>query len=178
MKNDGFTFVELLVAISIIGIISVAIAQVILITFKTNSKVEVQKEIKQNGDFVISLIENSVRNAKSVTCDSSVSLTVTNYDDTTTTFQCNSSEGQTHRIAVVDLLGVEYVTSTDLTIFTDNTSSECVGANQSLTFVCDSLSNAPDRVRVNFTLRNKNAVPGSLDDEQVSFQTAITTRYN
>src|SRR3989338_1427537 len=94
-KIRGFSMVEMLVVIALLGIISTIVTQVLVISVRSSLKAEIQKEVKQNGDYAISIMERAIRNATDVDaagCNISRDfVTITNRDTTTTTFTCSSS---------------------------------------------------------------------------------------
>lgn len=95
-KKKGFSVIEMLVVTALLGIISTIVTQILVISVRSTLKAEIQKEVKQNGDYAMSEIERGVRNAVDVSvtgCDSgSCRLTVTNPNATTTVFTCDSSK--------------------------------------------------------------------------------------
>ena len=99
--------VEMLVVIALLGIISTIVTQVLVISVRSSLKAEIQKEVKQNGDYAISIMERAIRNATDVDaagCNISRDfVTITNRDTTTTTFTCSSSPNKIVSSAGVDL---------------------------------------------------------------------------
>jgi prepilin-type N-terminal cleavage/methylation domain-containing protein len=65
MKN-GFTLVELLVVIGLVLIIGTVGTNVITSILRSYNKAHIINEVEQNGNYVLSLMENQIRNAKSV----------------------------------------------------------------------------------------------------------------
>lgn len=64
----GFTLLEVLIAITIIGIMGFIITDLLSKGFRGSSKTQVIGNIKQNGQLVLNIIEQSVRNADVVVC--------------------------------------------------------------------------------------------------------------
>ncbi|MBI3379591.1 type II secretion system protein, partial [Candidatus Gottesmanbacteria bacterium] len=90
----GFTLVELLVIVALVGMIGVITSQVFIIGFRSAGKGEIVKEVKQNGDYAMSVMETMVRNAADISPDqvcnaNSTSLSIINPDGYTTTFDCD-----------------------------------------------------------------------------------------
>ena len=96
IQKSGFTLIELLVVITLLGIISVITTQVFILGFRSQGKSEIIKEVKQNGDYVISVMESMIRNAADITsnvaqCNTSLNkFQIINPDGFTTTFDCTS----------------------------------------------------------------------------------------
>lgn len=64
----GFTIVEALVAIAIIGVIGFILSDLLSRTFKGGNKSQLIGSIKQNGQSVLNNIDLTVRNSDSVVC--------------------------------------------------------------------------------------------------------------
>ena len=96
MKNQnlGFTLVELLIVVTLIGFIGTITSQIFIINLRSQVKSELLKEVKQNGDYALSAMEMMIRNAvniSSLQCNiPSDELTITNQDGFTTTFSCTN----------------------------------------------------------------------------------------
>lgn len=93
--KKGFTLVELLVVVALVGIIGIITTQVFIIGFKSQGKGEIVKEVKQNGDYAISVIETMVENAADFSADQvcnqdGKTLSIVNQDSFTTVFDCSA----------------------------------------------------------------------------------------
>lgn len=66
-NQQGFSLIEILVVIAIIGVIAGVVSDIFIQIIKASNKGNVVTEIKQNGDTVLSKIERSVRNAEEIT---------------------------------------------------------------------------------------------------------------
>lgn len=66
IPKSGFTLIEILIAVALIGVIGTIVTQVFFLGFKSQAKSEMLKEIKQNGDYTITVIEGMVRNASDI----------------------------------------------------------------------------------------------------------------
>lgn len=169
-KTSGFTLIELAMSAALIAVVSVVIVQVFFTTTRSSAKVEIQKEVKQNGDFALEIMERMVRNAKSIACSSSPnSLTVTNQDDGITVFGC-AVNGEVTKIASTSASPVrtDYLTSSKVTL-----GAIC---GSTLTFTCTSISGVPNNVTINFTLSQKATSPDQIDIASQEFQTSVSLR--
>jgi prepilin-type N-terminal cleavage/methylation domain-containing protein len=66
LKEKGFTLIEILVVIAIIGVIAGITSDIFVQVIKASNKANITTEIKQNGDSVLNQIDRLVRNADSV----------------------------------------------------------------------------------------------------------------
>ncbi len=90
----GFTLLEVVVSVILISLIGVVIAQSFFTTTKNNTKAEALKEVKQNGDFALSVMERMLHNAAglNMSCpDTGIatpSVAIKNLDGGTSTLGC------------------------------------------------------------------------------------------
>jgi len=89
----GFTLIELLVVVTLVGLMGIIITQIFILGLRSQAKNQVMKDVRQNGDLIISVIEGMVKNAVDITeagCGvSSKQLTITNQDGFSTVFDCS-----------------------------------------------------------------------------------------
>lgn len=177
-KKAGFTLLEVLVSITIAASVGILIAQVFFTTTKSNTKTELLKDVKQNGEYAVAIMERMIRNALRVesTCSKTGStlrsIEIANRDGNTTTFGCVLDTGIT-RIASTSGTGrTEYLTSSNLTIG----GTSCTDPDNSLSFVCTSYSDQPSKVTVSFSLSQTGTPPDQQDQASVTFQTTAVPR--
>jgi len=89
MKKTGFTLIEILVVVGILGIIAAISTNMFFSVLQASTKTRVLSEVKQNGDYALNVMERTIRNAKSVTSNGN-SITIVNPDDSSTTFSCSN----------------------------------------------------------------------------------------
>ncbi len=175
MNKKGFTLLEIIIATSIVAIIGVIISQTLSSTTKSNSKVEILKEVKQNGDFALSIMERMIRNARQITstCSdvgtSGQSLVLTNFDGGSTTLSCQW-DGSISRVASVSAAGTDFLTGTNVTLG----GTDCTSA--SLGFTCTSLANAPNTINIVFGLTQSRGSSAIFDQASQSFQSSVSIR--
>lgn len=72
MKNlGGFSLIEIVVAISIIGVVGFILANIISRSFRVSDKGQELSNFKQNGQTALASVENSLRDAQDIVCISS-----------------------------------------------------------------------------------------------------------
>ncbi|KKU96317.1 MAG: hypothetical protein UY27_C0001G0010 [Candidatus Gottesmanbacteria bacterium GW2011_GWA1_48_13] len=174
-KQKGFTLLEILVAIGILAIVGTLIVQVFFTTTRANSKTEVQKNVKQNGDFAIEAMSRLIRSARSVSSSCTAggatteSLTLINEHGRTTTFGC-LLDGEVTRVASTSGARTDYLTDQNLTLG----GASCT--QDSLQFVCTAPADQPAMVSITFGLSQKGTPPDQFEKASASFQTTVAIR--
>jgi prepilin-type N-terminal cleavage/methylation domain-containing protein len=176
-KNQhGFTLLEILISITIAGAVGVLIAQVFFTTSRTNNKTELLKDVKQNGEYAIGIMERMIRSSLRIesTCETTgttlTTLQMTNPNGDMTTLGC-VLDGST-RIA-----STSASTSTAEYLTSDNVSlggTACTGST--LSFICTSYPDEPPRVTVSFSLSQLGTSAEQSDQASIQFQTTATPR--
>jgi len=173
-KNNGFTLIETLIVIFLMGIVLVAGGNMFFGIMKSASKVEVEREIKQNGEYALAIMERMIKNSREVLeCNSSF-VTIKNIDYENTRFQVDneriaSSSGESEVPPYNNHL---YLTGDNIEV-------------ASLFFNCihdPEISLEEEdirRVEINFTLKPKGVTAGEVPPEmyaKIDFQTSISLR--
>ena len=180
IRHAGFTLLETLVAISIIATVAALIVQVFFTTARSNTKTELLKDVKQNGDYALEIMSRMIRNAIDVQTVCAAggsdfkSFTIENPDGGVTTLGCNFGNSVT-RIASVSAANpsAEYLTSTDVTMG----GSSCNDSAMTLKFHCVGVADAPPEVTIQFTLSQRGTAATQLERASASFQTTVAPRY-
>ena len=169
-NQSGYSFVEILVTVALLGIIVVGFSRLFMASLIGEKKARNLEEVKQNGNYALTVMAEMIRNAQSVENCAGLasSLTILNQDGETTDFICDNSSG-THQIAS---------NSANL-IANDQIRIEDTDCN---IFNCQLGDGKPDLVKINFTL--SKGVAGDPGDyagdprEYVSqnFQTSVSLR--
>jgi prepilin-type N-terminal cleavage/methylation domain-containing protein len=81
-KNKGFTLIEILVAIAIMGILVTMISPILDITTKSNMKEKVINEIDASLAKSVELIKRTARSAKTTTARNAITVTNSNREVT------------------------------------------------------------------------------------------------
>lgn len=174
MMNRGFTLIEIVITVGIVAIMSIVLTQVFISTLVTNTKNEVVREVKQNGDFVLDNMVRLLQNSRKVvtTCDltgtTSSTLSILNPDGGTTTFECRSDSGVL-RIASTSANVPAYLSTSNVTL----TGANCDAA---ISFTCSAAPDGTQSVKVSFTIAQKGSSPKSYEKDSSTFGTTITLR--
>ncbi len=87
MKNSkGFTLLETVIAISIVGVISAVFVSSLTQSLRGQNKANLITQAKQNGDTVLNVMEKNIRGAESIIC-----VGTNNDKDTSVSYLCDSS---------------------------------------------------------------------------------------
>lgn len=168
--NKGLTFIELLVVVTLMGVIGAIVTQIFVLGLRSQVKTEIFKEVKQNGDYVVSVIEGMVRNAANISqiqCnENSDKLTIIGQDGLSTTFDC--SEGTFASISGE----LEAVPTVSYSI----TSSKVTAQDCNFRVVCPTPPLSPKYVFVSFNISQSGE--GLKPESRASFeyQTTISLR--
>ena len=171
--SSSFTLLEMLVSLGIIAIVGVLLTQVFISTTRTNTKGEITKEVKQNGDFVLGVMTRMLMNARSITSDcektgtSASSLTFTNPDGGTTMFAC-LFDGKAFRIASISA-SLSFLTSPSVSLYGET-------CETALTFVCTTLPDETQSIKINFSLAQQGTPYERYEEAGANFQTTVTVR--
>lgn len=190
-SRNGFTLMEILVTLVIVGVIGTIASQSLFSLLRGASKVEIIKELKQSGDFALSTMSVDIRNAKDIAL---LDVSTLPCDDTNTTvLGCASggTSGQCLRItnitgsysyygcsAYVDPVfgninrltkgGTNYLTNDKV-----NVSSSC-----STAFTCTDANpgNSPKLVNIRFTLVQSQTGANAAESASQTFDTEVSLR--
>lgn len=174
-KGAGFTLLEMVVSLAIIALVALVLSQVFVATLRTNTKTELLKDVKQNGELAIESMVRMLQHAQSVTstCSetgtSASSVTFVNPDGGTTTLGC-VLDGTVTRLASTSAEGAVYLTSDDVTMG----GASCLGAT--LRFTCFGGTGVPSSVTISFQLAQSGTPGQAFESSSESFQTTATMR--
>ena len=180
IHSGGFTLIETLISIGIIAGVGVLIAQVFFSTTRVNTKTELLKDVKQNGQYAMEVMSRMIRNSINIesTCatdgTTSTSLNVKNPNGNVTTLGCSLDNGAM-RIASTSATNAtpEYLTSSNVTLG----GSACDDEAMTLSFLCSSYVDQAPEVTVSFSMSQKGTPPDQFEKASVLFKTTVSPRY-
>ncbi|TSC85709.1 MAG: Uncharacterized protein G01um101416_823 [Microgenomates group bacterium Gr01-1014_16] len=116
--KKGFTFIELLLYLAIVGTIFSSLVPFAWEVIEGGARSAVDQEVDSSARFIMEKIKSKVRNAKSISIASLISMTITEQDLSTTTIDLL---GGNIRLNAVNINSADTMV-TDL-VFTDFTSA-------------------------------------------------------
>lgn len=166
ITKTGFTIIEILVAMGILGTV-VAVGSGILVSIlKGATKARILQEVKQNGNYTLTIMERMIRNARSVDSYGTDFVRITSPDGNYTVFRCCGSPTM---IASQSATKLTCDNNTRLT-------NENVRVGSCTNFITYT-AGAPPLVTVNFTLTQASTTPlGPEEQASVDFRTTISPR--
>lgn len=176
-NHSGFTLLEILISVGILAVIGILISQVFFSVTRISTKTELLKDIKQNGDFVLDVIERHIRNASEaqIFCDAGIistsSATFLNRKGESTTFTC-FSDGNAARIASISAM-IAFLSSGNLTI---SESGDITCQDSTLSFSCPDASGLKKPIIVRFTLSQIGQRESVFEIVKTNFETSVTLR--
>ncbi len=170
-RQEGFTLIEILIALAIISLILVAITGTMLDSLRAKNQVVYADKVQQNGSYAIAELRKNIMNAKpdGINCISDSSVQIVNKrNGRTTTLSCNNGD---NNIASVSASPVTTVVLTSSDVVVENCSSFVACEPSS------PLELRKNKVTFNFTLRAKSDDPKIQTATRKTFSTSISTRY-
>lgn len=167
---SGFTLIELLVSVALFSIIASVGTEVLVLSLRNRTKADFTREVKQNGDYISTVIQSMIRNGTDLegTCNvNGTSATVRNPDGFTTVFECTGNKIASHSAGFPD---------PQPTVTYNLTTDEVYVNNCSFRIVCPSPA-APKYLYVNFKIGNQQGAGIHIPQERmVSIDYQSTTR--
>ena len=92
--KKGFTVVEMLVSIAILGLVVVSATSIFFVTLKAKNKIKSAMAIKQKGSYALMIMARTIKGAKEVVACLGNRITVVDYDGDQTVFTCDQTNGR------------------------------------------------------------------------------------
>lgn len=161
MKKSGFSLIEILVVLLVFSIIGIIVTSSVLATLRSARKSDSESKVRANIDYAMAIISRHIRNARTVSCPDSHTVTFEDQREQTASFFLQTL-GQDRYVASSS--ATQRLTSSDINI-TD------------LTFACNPASgNNPPSVDVTISAIDKN-FQGS-EAAKISTSATIVLRTN
>jgi prepilin-type N-terminal cleavage/methylation domain-containing protein len=170
--SKAFTLIELLVSISIVGILSILIVQSFFTSLRNNTKTELMKDLKQNGDFAMQVMVRMIQNAQSIPVCNTNSLTLRSFDGQETTFHSNITEGV---CGIASSSALPLPSGTDYTLTSSNVTMTGV-CSDAIKFSCEPIQNQTAKVNISFGLTQKGSPPDAIDIAKQDFSSSVVVR--
>ncbi len=178
-NNHGFTLLETLVSISVVATVGVLIAQVFFTTTRSNKKTELLKDVKQNGDFAMELMDRTIQNSLGITSECSSSgttlpfITLRNADGNISELGCVADASVTRIASTSAESGkIDYLTSANVTIG----GTTCDEDANTLHFTCLSNIDQPPQITIQFRMTQRGTPVDQFEKASIEFQTTVTPR--
>jgi prepilin-type N-terminal cleavage/methylation domain-containing protein len=178
IKEKGFTFIEMVVVIAVIGLVLPVLFSIIFTIFRQQVRIYRLTEVKRQGDYVLNVIENSLRNdAVKIYSGSPTDVPPTEICNAVTASQAigyfqdkNSEWFQPH------LESFKVASSSSTTSDFDLTNNKV--RVESLTMTCARTAEfSPPIVHINFSIcyNNNNSCTSARSEENVTltYQTKV-----
>lgn len=168
--KKGFTLIELIVVIAMLIIISTLSLNILITVLKNSLKAQITKEVKQSGDYAISLMTKMIRNATSLQSDcldSSSSIRIKNPDGGETEFICDYVNNYlaSSSAHLSPTPAPEPITSTSLSL----KSASCY-------FSCQQPAGKPPLISISFTLEKNTTTFKAEEKISIDFHTKAALR--
>lgn len=109
VSEGGFTLVEMLAVMIIFIAIGTIIVAILTTTFRTSQKTDVLTTVRQNGNYAISQMAKTIRDARALVdpfpCSPAVtqnSLTITTPDDQQVVYSCSNNTISSNSASLID----------------------------------------------------------------------------
>lgn len=173
LSHDGFSLIELLVVVALIGMIGAITTQVFILALQTQGKSEIIKEVKQNGDYAMSVMESMIRNSSdilSVSCNDTLNqITIQNPDGFNTIFDCSLGSNNISSISGSEN-AVPTPTGAPLT------NSRVKVSSCTFRVICPTPPINPKYVYIEYTVSQAGSGTGPKDTSTLDYQTTISLR--
>jgi len=174
MKKNGFTLIEIMVVVGILGIIAAIGSGAFFSILRGSTKTKTLQMVKQNGDYAISVMGRMIRNARkiefpTITGESSF-ITIKNPDGGTTTFKCCEVGFDALIASESGSLVCQDARLTSSEVKIEN----CSGVFNLLDVGQPGVK--PAVVKINFNLKQAGTASRPEEQAVVNFQTTITLR--
>lgn len=153
--QSGFSLIEMIVVMTILGLVAVIASGFLLTSMMAGNKSEITKEVRQNGDYAISVMETLILSSRSVGCTANgTGVNVTDLEGNTTTFLCEGTK----------------ITSNSASLTGSNVAvSNCQ-------FTCEAEFGKPTAVGIGFSVSQAGTNLRAAEKASMSFSSKVITK--
>lgn len=160
--TSGFTLIEMIVVITLLGLVSVIASGFLLTSMIAGSKAEITKEVRQSGAYALSVMEGLIINAATVTCsDDFKTITTIDLNGYQNLFVCDENAGK--------------IASNTATLQTDLTNTNV--KISTCQFQCSGGSGKPTQVDIQFRVSQKDSTATRSEEKaSIDFKIVVATK--
>lgn len=104
-KDTGFTLIELMVVVGVVGLVAVAATSIFFTVSRSQRRSEIVEEMKQDGNFTLTITGKMIRQAVSIDCPSDNEISLTSPDGNQTSFKCETdsiASSSANRVVLIE----------------------------------------------------------------------------
>lgn len=171
MKQIGFTLIELMVAVSIIGVVLLAVTQMLVQSLVGAAKAEAITRVKNNGDTALVAMERAIREGQGLDLTPAGQYDCTNAAGKPKVQFINVAgnrvviQENSGRLSITEGINSRYITEADVVIEPNTLKFRCV----------DEANTRRDKVRISFRLSYNGGARASRN-VYTDFYTSVMMR--
>jgi prepilin-type N-terminal cleavage/methylation domain-containing protein len=174
-NNKGFTLVELLLTVALMGISFGVTSDILLTIMRSFNKTTVMGEIEQQANFVNEKMEKELRNSNGVTLDSSNTIHFKDPSGSIVYYDIDLTAG--HNVLYRSVGSTSRVLANAVTMNSYLVANTVGGVNVTCPSNCFTVSNGkPDIVQYNMVFTQAQASPNSSYTGQVTLSNTVVVR--
>jgi len=159
--RQGFSLIEMLIAISIFAVIGILTTTSVALTLRSGKKSDSLVRVRENVNYALAVIERQIRNAENIDCTTVTAQNLPYVAEGGVAGRFNCTTGATGNIASASGALLIPITSSDISI-------------TSCSFTCTQTTNNPAIIRLSITA--ENAISNSPEKGSITAETEIITR--